>query len=223
MVDLIPIIVVAGIFLGAAGWKYLFSSEARAKRALRRAPRATVKEAREGALIKIVGKLRYAETPPLISPLTDRPCALFRTTVQHRQSSGRSSRWVTIIDSSEFQRDFWVEDSTGKALVKPEVPKVVLVMDGHFTSGTLNEATPRLDAFLARYGETSRGWFFNKNMRYKEGILEEGEVVAVYGICRWEPNPDPLAAGGYRERPMRLTIQDPEVGEMLLSDNPSVF
>ena len=49
--------------------------------------------------------------------------------------------------------------------------------------------------------------------------------MAVYGLCRPEPDPDPTAASGgaYRETPMRTRVVDPEQGQMILSDDPSTL
>ena len=50
----------------------------------------------------------------------------------------------------------------------------------------------------------------------QEATLVEGQRVTVRGYLQWEPDPDPAAmAGGYRSRPLRLTVRAP-AGEQLL-------
>ncbi|HWN70768.1 MAG TPA: hypothetical protein VNM90_24170, partial [Haliangium sp.] len=71
---------------------------------------------------------------------------------------------------------------------------VALVKDAHFRSGLFQDATPALEQFLARHGRQSQGWLFNKNLRYREGVIEAGELVAVCGQGRREGAPAPRLA-----------------------------
>ena len=146
---LIPIAVTGAFLLGGVLWKYVFCEQARHKRTLRRATRRPISEIKDGEFAKVVGRLRLAETPPLEAPLTSRPCAYFEVKVEEKQSSGRSSHWETIVQTMESQETIFVEDDSGKALVTLAAPQVVLHMDTHLESGFLNDASPRLEAFLA--------------------------------------------------------------------------
>jgi hypothetical protein len=216
--------VVVAILIGSWVYKEFFSARGRARRALHKAPRVPIAQAKDGEVAKLAGRLRLVDEP-LTSPLTSRSCAYFRTSVEQQKSRGKSSYWDTIIEESDFSARLIIEDGTGSALVELVYPMVVLNMDTHLSSGFLNDATPELEAFLSRHGVSSQGWVFNKTLRYKEGALEEGEKVAVYGLCRWEPDPDPQAGagGGYRDRPMRLRIVEPPDGQMLISDEPDTL
>jgi len=205
--------------VGAVVWHFNFSSRAKARRTLSGTPRVPIAEVRDGMVIKLVGKLRLDDdAKPLIAPLSKRPCAHFGLKIERRESTGNTSYWKTIVNESESQ-PFWLVDPSGRALIEAIVPNVVLNLDAHRTSGTFNEATPDLDALLARHGHSSRGWVFNKNIRYTEGVLEAGEIVAVVGLCKLETDPDPQAeGGGYRERPMRLVVRATDQGELLITD-----
>ena len=227
-----PIIIAAFagglVLVGAMVWKHVLCERARHRRKLRKAPRLPIAEVKEGQLAKVAGTLRLAEEPALEAPLSGRPCAFFEVEVEERQSSGKSSHWVTIIKEYESQQRIFVEDETGKALVTLMAPEVVLTMDAHYESGFLNDASPRLTAFLMRHGHSSEGWVFNKTIRYKEGVLEPGELVAVLGRGSWEPDPDPPPGGGasagYRDMPMRLHVREAiEDDRMLMSDDPSTL
>jgi hypothetical protein len=212
-------VAVGGVMLAI----WYFSPTARARRALRAAQRVPVAEALDGQLVKLVGLLRLdPAAQELTSPLTGRRCAYFEASVDQRKSSGKSSHWRTIIREQDFAGSFYIKDASGEALVEGLSPKVVLNMDAHFSSGTFDDATPRLERFLSRHGESSEGWVFNKTLRYTEGVLEEGELVAVFGLCAQEPDPDPRAGGrgGYRERAMRIKLTKPAEGELLISDDP---
>lgn len=56
------------------------------------------------------------------------------------------------------------------------------MLDKSYNSGFLNDASENLEKYLNSKGYDSEGFLgFNKTLRYKEGILENGEQIAVYG------------------------------------------
>lgn len=223
-----PGILVLGLLvaLGVVAVGAYFNKEARIKRALRKTPRSTIREVRDGEAVKLVGRLAYA-MPAMTAPLTGRACALYEVRVKERRSHGKSSHWETVIHEVQH-REFLLEDGTGKALVRAVAaePRVAIVKDAHFRSGTFNDPTPELDAFLYERNRSSKGILFNKNMRYEEGVLEAGEEVAVLGVGRWEVDPDPglgSVGGGYREMPRRLVIEERRDLPLHVSDDPSTL
>lgn len=210
-------VVVVGILV----LSYWFSEAAKIRRALRGARKVAIVEAKEGEIVKLTGRVRPAGQT-LRAPLSNRPCVFFEVTVEEYRSSGKSGRWVQVIRESEGV-DFLVEDGTGKALVRGDGMKVLAVKDHDRRSGTFNDATPDLEAFLARHGRKSTGWVFNKSLRYKEGAFEPGETVTVLGAVHWEQDPDPETAGsGYRDVPKRLVLQPRPDGPILASDEPAL-
>jgi hypothetical protein len=198
--------------VGFAAW--YFSQDQRTRRALRNRPRTTVREAVDGQEMKIVGTVRFLG-PPLKAPLSGTPCAHYRVTVVHRKQ--RSS---SVIIREEQGVDFILEDATGRARVLMAGARVAVNMDNESRSGTF-DADERQEALLTRHGKASQWWIFNKSLTYSEGILEEGEEVAVFGRARWEIDPDP--GSGYREPPRRLVIEHGNAGPLLVSDHRSVL
>ncbi len=62
-----------------------------------------------------------------------------------------------------------------------------MVFDAKFSSGTFNDPSNRLIQYLEQFGKESTGMLgFNKTLRFREGILEIGEKVAVLGEGRWK-------------------------------------
>lgn len=176
-----------------------------------------IAQAGEGQLVRVSGAIQPMETV-LTSPLSKKPCVFFETTVEEYRSSGKSGKWVTIIRETNAC-DFFIKDETGRAVIKTANMRVLPVKDYEQTSGTLNDATPELEAFLTKHGHKSTGWIFNKNLRYREGVFSPGERIAVLGFARREQDPDPTAAGsGYRDTPKRLVLEAPPNGELLASD-----
>lgn len=212
---------VVGSLLFAFG-RWYDSERQRVLRALRHVASRQVAEVRDGEIAKIVGRLEH-DRQSLIAPLSGRRCVLYRVVVEERE--GENGRWTAVIERTRFV-PFLLRDDTGHARICPAAPDVAIVQDRHYESGTFLDATPALEAFLAEHGRRSTGLLgFNKAMRYLEGVLEEGELVAVVGQGRWEADPDAEttagAATGYRERAFarRLVIEPPPGGRVLLSDD----
>ncbi len=184
------ILLMVVVFLGYLVYHFFFTRTAIIKRRIRKAPRFSVQDFPEGEFGKIVGRLAYLGEP-LTAPLTQRRCAQYRVVVEERRSSGRSSHWASIIEE-EDGRDFIVKDETGEALVRMRGAQVAVTKDARFRSGTFSDTiTPELESFLAEHGRESTGFLgFEKSLRYEEGVLEEGEEVAVCGVGRREEDPN---------------------------------
>ncbi len=181
------------LFLGYLVYRFFFTRAAIIKRRLRKAPRFSVWDFPEGEVGKIVGRLAYLGEP-LKAPFTGRRCAQYRVVVEEQRSRAGAqtgSHWVSIIED-EHGRDFIVNDETGAALVRMRGAQVAVTKDTCFRSGTFRDKiTPDLERFLARHGQESKSFFgFEKSLRYREGVLEEGEMVAVCGVGRREEDPD---------------------------------
>lgn len=201
------------------------SRDRRIRRALRSASSTPVARLVEGEVVKVCGRARVLERV-LEAPLTGRQCVFYRALVEEPgKGDGRldSDGWHPLVDEYN-STDFLVEDATGSVRVHVDGAEPVLVLDASFWSAIFNSPTPRLEAYLAQYGQASKNWLgINRSLRYREGVLEPGEEVAVLGVVRFELAPDPGGSGGgYRARPQRPTLHAGETG-LLLSDDPSVI
>ncbi|MBL8718622.1 MAG: hypothetical protein JNL79_21755, partial [Myxococcales bacterium] len=115
--------------------------------------------------------------------ISGRRCAYYRVVVEEQyESSGRRS-WRDVLDEQDGV-DFLVKDETGEALVKTTRVEAVLEKDRSKSSGFLRDATPELEAFLKKHGRSSEGLVFNRTLRYREGVVEAGERVAVAALVR---------------------------------------
>lgn len=229
-------LVIVGIFavivLAAAAWHALFSARARRRQLLRKAKGVRISQARDGQLVKVVGRLHYADgEEPLRAPLSDRFGAFYVVEVEEHKR-GKNERWKEIIRERATHQTIWIVGAAEgeRALVDLGVADVELVMDARYESGFFNDASPRLESFLAAHGYGSEGWLFNKYLnkalRYREGVLEQGERIAVLGRCVREPDPNPQAGGGersYREAPTRLRLVPPAQHELLVTDDPQLL
>lgn len=212
-----------GVLVTLAVLGVYFSQDARVKRALRKAPLHTTATFPDHTVATVQGTVSELDGPPLVSPLTGRACAYYEAIVEEYRSSGKRGSWYRIIHERQGQ-DFLLDDGHGTARVSMAGAAVALVKDAHFRSGLFQDATPVLDEFLARHGRSSQGWLFNKSLRYREGVIEPGELVAVCGHGRREPDPDPrAAAAGYRETPTRLHLSAAPNLPLYVSDDMSAL
>lgn len=202
----------------AALWHFVLSPRARLRRRLANAPITPIGQARSGTLVRFTGRAEPEKEQILHAPLTGRACVLFEVTVEDYVREGRSSSWKTIIRERDFARTFWLEDRSGRARIELDWPELILTQDAQFSSGFLKDATPELEAFLARHQEASQGMFFNRTMRYREAVIEPGEPVTVLGLVHQEADPEAGAGGGYRQAAFRIVLRSPPSGSMVISD-----
>ena len=207
-------------------YSYLYSESARTKRALRKTPRRTIADFSEREPGKVVGTLSYLGEP-LRSPLTGRTCAYYEIHVEeYRSGSGSNSAgaWHTMIKEDRGQ-DFSLKDQSGYAIVNPVGASLAITIDSHTRSGTFDDPTDLERSFLNSHGRDGKAWVFNKKLRYKEGILEAGESVAVLGRGTKEPDPSGVhQQTGYREAsPMRLRLGRSAKLPLMISDDVSTL
>ena len=217
MTGIIAMIVAGGAGLLLLGWVL---SGAPTERAIKKAAKRRVADVREGEQARIVGTVEIEA--PIAAPLSGRECAFWTVLIEEK---GLSDMWSTVL-SEQGGVDFHVRDESGRALVRLHADHVEpsLTHDRHFTSGAFTDAGPRLEAFLAQHGQTSKGWVMNKRMRYREGVVSAGERVAVVRSGPRAPAPAPKPrSSGYRDgRPTRLVIScEGSKSYLLLSDVPS--
>ena len=199
-------------------YNHLFSDKVIFKRRLKKATLKKINDFTDNEIARFVGELRYIDEP-MKSPLTLRPCAHYYVKVEQKVSSGKSSSWKTIIDK-QVTSPFAVVDETGKALVNDARLKSVIVMDQRFDSGLFDDPAPHLKGYLAAHGIESENFLgFNKTIRYTEGILEEGEKIAVLGKGVWQNN-EKLDLPFDDEKILTITSSPQE--PMYLSDDPDM-
>jgi len=216
MEAIILAIVLCAIPVGIGFWYW--SDTATIRRALRKARHTSIAEAPEGSVVRIDGVI--AEGATLIAPLTGRACVFYLATIEEYVSNGRSGSWRERVREHRGV-PFAVEDGTGRALVDPTDALVDVDIDTTSKSGTLDDPTDTEAAFLQRHGQKGAGWIFNKRLRYREGVFQIGERIAV--MCQPVREPDPeaaaRAAAGYRDpAPTRLRIGGSPAHPILLSD-----
>lgn len=209
------VVIVLVLTLLVVSGAFYFSKAARLKRQLKAAKRWPISELPEDTLGKVVGRARAVDQT-LTAPISGKSCVAYEVTV--RQQSGKHS---TQIIHEVVSVSFMLEDESGTALIDPRGSNLVLTFDTTTRSGTLDDATPVEEAFLARHGKESRGWMFNKGLTYCEACIELGETIAVLGSGVREPDPNAAPAAEYRgTQPTRLRLNNARSLKLLISDDP---
>ena len=175
------VIVIIAIFLIS----YLFSKKAIVKRKLKNAEFKSIGDFKDGEMAKIIGNVEFVNKP-LISPLSNRRCSYYYIHIEQQVSSGENRRWKTIIEE-EVSSKFLIREGGNFAFINDNNLKCYIVQDKSFSSGFCNDATENLEKFLNNKGYKSEGFLgLNKTLRYKEGILEREEKIAVFGKGIWK-------------------------------------
>ncbi len=208
-------VIIVGIFcvILLAG---AFNPASRLKRQLRGAPRFALAELSEATLGRVVGRAAVLRDQ-LTAPLTGRACVHYIAKVEQQQ--GKS--WRTII-TEERGVPFVLDDGTGRAIVEAQHARIALDFDSRSSSGTFDDPTEIERAFLDKHGQTGQGWIFNKQLRYREAIIEVGETVAVLGAGTREPDPEAAPPADYRgDQPTLLRLTSSASYPLVISDDPS--
>jgi len=195
---------------------FYFNRKNLVKRKLKKAVGLKIYNFKNGDIAKVAGKVELVGEP-LIAPLSGRKCAHYQVLVEELVSTGKSSHWHTLIKDEKVVK-FVIRDGRYSAFVNYGEIKSYLVEDRLYKSGFRHDATPELEQYLYNHGRKSVGILgLNKTIRYREGILEEGESIAVAGRGEWKNASDlQLPDSYYKVLFIDSTGDDP----VYLTDDP---
>lgn len=173
--------VVIAIFISVI----FFSKKAIIKRKLKKSELHKIANFKDGEIARIVGTVEFVDAP-LLSPLSNRECSYYHVHIEQKVGSGKNSKWKTIIEE-EISNKFLIKEETSYAFINDSRIKSYIVQDKSYSTGFFTDTTENLENYLNSKGYKSEGSFgFNKTLRYKEGILEQGEKIAVLGKGEWK-------------------------------------
>lgn len=198
----------AAVWAGLAAANRRFST----RRVFERHKLRPIATSKEGAVVHIRGAVRAGGGELLLAPLSGRRCLAWTLNV----SEDRGKNFGTVHDERTL-RPFFVDDDDDTAFVTPASSRLSLIEDTKFDS-LLGKPPTGLVAHLK-----DRDFEMLAHARYvvREGILSEGEPIAVVGRGRWES--DPMRSGeGYRSIGRRLVITTGPGGAVHITDDPSL-
>lgn len=115
-----------------------------------------------------------------ISPLSEKKCVYYSFSVEEQKGSGKNSHWYKVIDDDRYGK-FGIDDNTGIAIIELQNSALDLKLDNSESSGILDKPDEQMKKALSKYGEMSKGWIFEKELRYKETVIEEGDELYING------------------------------------------
>ncbi len=210
------------LILGIIIYGIFFNRRTIIKRKMKKTPLRRISDFIENDVARITGKVElFGE--PMLAPLSGRRCGYYHIQIEQKVSNGKNTNWRTVIDE-EIAGNFVIRDGRHCAIITDKKLKTYLIQDKMFRSGTFNDADQNLNNYLQQKGLSSTGFFgMNKTMRYKEGILEEGEMIAVAGSGKWNYMDAGHALNGHISDSKVLEISAiPETGFVYLSDDPKL-
>jgi hypothetical protein len=182
--------------------------------AVRQARRVALSEIESGAYQKVVGEAQPT-TELLVAPLTKRPCIGYMLRVTEVYQNGSRE----LIDEQRAS-PFLVQDPSGKALVKTQNCTLLLEPEASGEAGLVRRATPELRRLLDDRGQDPGSGLMTRSFVFSEGVIAEGERVAVLGlVVREQPGADDAQRGvGYRDE-TRLVFAGETEWPLLICDH----
>ena len=219
MNQIVIVIIIAAVIGTVIITSLFFSKKARIKRKLKKASVKPISRFYTGDVAKIVGKVEFVDEP-IRAPLSNRECAYYHVLVEQQVSTGKSSHWKKIIDEEKSCK-FLIRDGSRYAFIKEPQLKSYIVKDRKYKSGFLKDATDVLQSYLKKHGYESENTLgLNKTIRYHEGILENGEAIAVLGRGEWK---EAYRIGLPENYGKVLVISSTESDQVYMSDDPETL
>lgn len=184
-------------------------------RELKKTDKKPIHRIQQNEYVKIIGKATGGNKP-LIAPISGRKCLCYYVLVEKKGNK----HWHEYIVEERFQ-DFFLDNQGERAIIKPrsvhfDFRKLFFEIDHQDSSGTFNDAKPNLERFLKKHGKESEGIFgFNKTLRYREGIIEVGETIAIKGVAEWKTLKEPIEGYSYSKI---LTLKGTANKKLIITD-----
>lgn len=176
---------VAGILLFIRGFRVL-----QRKRLILDTPTAKVRSAAIG-LVELNGQAVGPST--ISSPITQRPCFYYRTSLWKEVGSGKNRHWEQKVDE-RFHVLFYLKDPTGMVLVDPDGAEMDIHCDfkGEYSRSMFSGSSvpPRVADFAGRNGVA-----LDDNVRVEEYCVKPQNSLYILGTLATnsglEPSPVP--------------------------------
>ncbi len=140
---------------------------------------------KDGEIIHFLGSIEII-TEPLISPLSKRECALFSIEVQEKSSGGKINNWESIINKDVITT-YLIKNNNYYSMIYCDNVESQIIKDFNIKSDFYNGGNENLINYINQYGYNEKNIFgINKSFKGFEGVLQEGDIVAVLGKGSWQ-------------------------------------
>jgi hypothetical protein len=181
-------------------------------------PRMPIRTA-SGASLRVAGRVR-ALGDVVTAPMSGGPCVAFQLQIEEWKSRYQVGSWHLLLDLQDA-RSFSLADETGDAFVDAAGPFVLAL--GSDEAGTNDPREPmdsgRMTTLTSLLGGYGKSWLGSKPLRYREGVLVEGDVVSVGGDGTRELNPAGRSPNS-RDLPEWLVLRGTDDAPLWISDAP---
>ncbi len=126
-----------------------FSDRETSLRSMRSTVKVRIADAREGATVRLTGRVVAFRDARLTSPVGDRACVAYRVHVESLARGRKTDHWRTVVDDGDAV-DFVLDDESGRALISTHGAGLVIDLDHRHGSEAFRDSTPALDAYLVR-------------------------------------------------------------------------
>lgn len=135
-------------------------------------PTSLIRSAAQG-YVELSGHARLLPGPPIVSPLSDTPCAWWSYRVQERARNGKDNQWRTIEEETSGEL-FLLADTTGECIVDPDYASVTPSVSRSWGGPVQRPHRP----------PDSMSWLSFGNYRYSEKLILIGDPVYATGWFR---------------------------------------
>lgn len=135
-------------------------------------PTSLIRSAAQG-YVELSGHARLLPGPPIVSPLSDTPCAWWSYRVQERERNGKDNQWRTIEEATSGEL-FLLADTTGECIVDPDYASVTPSLSRSWSGPVQRPHRP----------PDRESWISFGNFRYSEKLILIGEPLYATGWFR---------------------------------------
>lgn len=164
---------IAGLFFGIFIFFKSFGKY-KEKKLIENTPTSKVRSIAMGP-VEIYGEVIENKSDLITAPFSRKKVAYCKWTIEEYRKSGKHSKWVTV-KRGVIGKYFYLKDKTGSVLVEVKGANVDIPIDNE--SKRVND---KIKSFLDSQGISYKTWIFNKQMRFREYFLEQGDKVYIFG------------------------------------------
>jgi hypothetical protein len=136
---------------------------------------------KDGEKIHFSGSIEIVDEP-LISPLSKKECALFSINILEKSSND----WESIINKDVITT-YLIKNNNHYALIYSDNVECDISKDYEYKSNMFKSDNENLTYYLNQYGFNERNMLgIYKSFKAFEGVLKDGDLVAVLGKCEWQ-------------------------------------
>ncbi len=179
-------LIVVGLIIGFPVYFLYIAGPARVTNKLHSIKNKKIADVKEGEITSIKGRVIYLGKT-FAAPASGRKCVYCHIIVEKEGRNSKGGRnWYEIIDD-EMAGDIVIYDGEDYAVINTNLVDSYLVQDREYFSGSKKTAPGKTEEFLKKHGHKLTDLFgFDNEFRYKEGVLEQGEIIAVVGKATWK-------------------------------------